>query len=272
MEVSMPTGSLCAERNVIGSALADDVTLLRKDIKIVAVYSFPNIDSHRHHHHPPSTHTQNQLISHFQFPASPLPPSQSSVHHLDNNSDSEQQPNKKFKMDTERIDRSASETSEMGDSYPSINLSQQHEFTPAKSPVSKRKIHNMKLGSDNSASSLMAPPQNSSPFSEPRKGINKRTPVNFIQKSVLFATPALSATPHPMEDNERMIEEGTEENNNGNGNYCSTNPISTSKIIVADPSDLNPMKVKNGFLLYFCCYFLNLFVFLFLFSALWCLQ
>lgn len=33
----MPTGSLCAERNVIGSALADDLTLLRRDIKAVAV-------------------------------------------------------------------------------------------------------------------------------------------------------------------------------------------------------------------------------------------
>lgn len=35
----MPTGSLCAERNVIGTALADDLTLLRKDIKLIAVYS-----------------------------------------------------------------------------------------------------------------------------------------------------------------------------------------------------------------------------------------
>lgn len=33
----MPTGSLCAERNVIGSALAADLTLLRSDIKAVAV-------------------------------------------------------------------------------------------------------------------------------------------------------------------------------------------------------------------------------------------
>lgn len=39
MEVSMPTGSLCAERNVIGSALADDITLTRKDLKVIAVYS-----------------------------------------------------------------------------------------------------------------------------------------------------------------------------------------------------------------------------------------
>ena len=36
MEVSMPTGSLCAERNVIGSALADDLTLRRQDLKVTA--------------------------------------------------------------------------------------------------------------------------------------------------------------------------------------------------------------------------------------------
>ena len=35
----MPTGSLCAERNVIGSALADDITLKRQDLKMIAVYS-----------------------------------------------------------------------------------------------------------------------------------------------------------------------------------------------------------------------------------------
>jgi hypothetical protein len=35
----MPTGSLCAERNVIGSALAADLTLRRQDIRIVAVLS-----------------------------------------------------------------------------------------------------------------------------------------------------------------------------------------------------------------------------------------
>ena len=38
-KVSMPTGSLCAERNVIGSALAADLTLRRQDIKIIAVLS-----------------------------------------------------------------------------------------------------------------------------------------------------------------------------------------------------------------------------------------
>jgi A distinct subfamily of CDD/CDA-like deaminases len=36
-QVSMPTGSLCAERNVIGTALADDLTLRRMDLRMVAV-------------------------------------------------------------------------------------------------------------------------------------------------------------------------------------------------------------------------------------------
>jgi hypothetical protein len=35
----MPTGSLCAERNVIGSALADNLGLRRKDFRVLAVYS-----------------------------------------------------------------------------------------------------------------------------------------------------------------------------------------------------------------------------------------
>jgi cytidine deaminase len=39
MEVSMPTGSLCAERNVIGTALANDPGLKREDLRMVAVLS-----------------------------------------------------------------------------------------------------------------------------------------------------------------------------------------------------------------------------------------
>jgi cytidine deaminase len=39
IEVSMPTGSLCAERSAIGSALAQDPTLKRKDMKAIAVLS-----------------------------------------------------------------------------------------------------------------------------------------------------------------------------------------------------------------------------------------
>ena len=37
MEVRMPTGSLCAERNVIGTALATNPDMRREDLKIVAV-------------------------------------------------------------------------------------------------------------------------------------------------------------------------------------------------------------------------------------------
>lgn len=35
----MPTGSLCAERNAIGNALASDPTVGRRDIRAVAVLS-----------------------------------------------------------------------------------------------------------------------------------------------------------------------------------------------------------------------------------------
>uniref|UniRef100_A0A7S4AQE9 Uncharacterized protein n=1 Tax=Pseudo-nitzschia australis TaxID=44445 RepID=A0A7S4AQE9_9STRA len=42
MEVSMPTGSLCAERNVIGTALADNPSLRRQDLKMIAVLAVPN--------------------------------------------------------------------------------------------------------------------------------------------------------------------------------------------------------------------------------------
>lgn len=41
MEVSMPTGSLCAERNVIGTAFADDPGLRREQLIMVAVLSLP---------------------------------------------------------------------------------------------------------------------------------------------------------------------------------------------------------------------------------------
>ena len=41
MEVSMPTGSLCSERSAIASALSDDVTLLRRNLKMIAVLALP---------------------------------------------------------------------------------------------------------------------------------------------------------------------------------------------------------------------------------------
>ena len=37
VEVSMPTGSLCSERNAIGSALSSDPALCRKDLRMIAV-------------------------------------------------------------------------------------------------------------------------------------------------------------------------------------------------------------------------------------------
>ena len=39
LEVSMPTGSLCAERNAIGTALAADPSLARRDVVAVAVFA-----------------------------------------------------------------------------------------------------------------------------------------------------------------------------------------------------------------------------------------
>jgi hypothetical protein len=44
MEVSMPTGSLCAERNVIGTALADNPALKREDLKLIAVLAVPQVE------------------------------------------------------------------------------------------------------------------------------------------------------------------------------------------------------------------------------------
>lgn len=44
MEVSMPTGSLCAERNVIGTALAANPELKREDLKLIAVLAIPTLE------------------------------------------------------------------------------------------------------------------------------------------------------------------------------------------------------------------------------------
>jgi len=45
MEVSMPTGSLCAERSVIGSALAQNPDLKREDLKLIAVLAVPPVQT-----------------------------------------------------------------------------------------------------------------------------------------------------------------------------------------------------------------------------------
>jgi cytidine deaminase len=44
LEVSQPTGSLCSERNAIGSALAEDPSLKRRDLLMIAVLALPSVD------------------------------------------------------------------------------------------------------------------------------------------------------------------------------------------------------------------------------------
>ena len=51
MEVSMPTGSLCAERNAIGTALSCDPSIKRNEFKMVAVLALPEVERPHHHHH-----------------------------------------------------------------------------------------------------------------------------------------------------------------------------------------------------------------------------
>lgn len=53
MEVSMPTGSLCAERNVIGTALASNPGILREHLKMVAVLALPLQSDERYISSPP---------------------------------------------------------------------------------------------------------------------------------------------------------------------------------------------------------------------------
>ncbi|ETO02391.1 hypothetical protein RFI_35045 [Reticulomyxa filosa] len=45
MEVAMSTGSLCAERNAIGSAFVSDPSIRREYFKMVAVLQMPNLPS-----------------------------------------------------------------------------------------------------------------------------------------------------------------------------------------------------------------------------------
>lgn len=62
VEVSMPTGSLCAERNAIGTALAADFSLTRRDLKMVAVLSLgltPGANASSNYTHPPASPTAN---------------------------------------------------------------------------------------------------------------------------------------------------------------------------------------------------------------------
>lgn len=87
MEVSLPTGSLCSERNAIGTALSNDPTLVRKDLKMIAVLAvslnkddtspFTAASNHSHIHSP----AKRQKISNVPQPLtlSPIPPSLASI-------------------------------------------------------------------------------------------------------------------------------------------------------------------------------------------------
>jgi len=61
VEVSMPTGTLCAERNAIGNALAADQSLERSHMQMVAVLSVSLDPKHEHRHD--TTATSGKLIS-----------------------------------------------------------------------------------------------------------------------------------------------------------------------------------------------------------------
>lgn len=68
VEVSMPTGSLCAERNAIGTAIANDPSLRREHFKSVAVLFLgeldkcndDNNDNHHNQHHSHHNHNDHQ--------------------------------------------------------------------------------------------------------------------------------------------------------------------------------------------------------------------
>ena len=63
MEVSMPTGSLCAERNVIGTALASNPALKREDLKMVAVLAVPLHQMQQEMVRPPNMPRSTSLAS-----------------------------------------------------------------------------------------------------------------------------------------------------------------------------------------------------------------
>ena len=59
MEVSMPTGSLCAERNVIGSALAENPSLKREHLKMIAVLA---VNLEEHHQALPKSSSTSSIV------------------------------------------------------------------------------------------------------------------------------------------------------------------------------------------------------------------
>jgi cytidine deaminase len=77
MEVSMPTGSLCAERNVIGSALADNPGLKRQDLMLIAVLAVPV---------PKSTSSGGRIVANASFVRPHSSNSLGSIQQMDENS------------------------------------------------------------------------------------------------------------------------------------------------------------------------------------------
>jgi hypothetical protein len=59
MEVSMPTGSLCAERNVIGTALAENPSLKREHLKMIAVLA---VKLEEHHPALPQSASSSSIV------------------------------------------------------------------------------------------------------------------------------------------------------------------------------------------------------------------
>ena len=81
MEVSMPTGSLCAERNVIGTALADNPALKRQDLRVIAVLSVPPPPSSSMSHSASTASLTGMLPSPAPETADHLLLSPPSIHH-----------------------------------------------------------------------------------------------------------------------------------------------------------------------------------------------
>jgi hypothetical protein len=174
MEVSMPTGSLCAERNVIGNALSDDLTLARKDIKVVAVYSFPHIEN------PP------------QPPLSIMSPAQLLSTHFPE----EENPSKKMKIEVVAPsspfvhERTWSEASD--------------EKLPPKSPTAKRKIHTLEGSGNKHAPPIVVLPDHT-PDKLTRKGALKNE-WQTVQKNIAFADQSYEVCNHRMRTTFKSID------------------------------------------------------------------
>ena len=190
MEVSMPTGSLCAERNAIGSALGQGLRLRRKDIIGVAVLgtslkedivmspmeSPPITPSESPVPGSPARSRDNSVIdspspdpwTELGPPSSPLPPQQEG---LLSNSVTSQQSGEDATGGANR-DRSTSVGSQdgMGVSFPDnidtdLGIAKQSNLTPSPSRVVYRSMRSMHTQGRTSGSkkTVMAVGDNGSP-------------------------------------------------------------------------------------------------------------